>query len=60
MARIEYHIVVVDRWSGSKPMPSVRKMVDAGLPPVVAVRWVKVRREMSPVTLKRKAQECRN
>lgn len=58
MDRIEYHIVVVDRWPRWRS--ATRKMIEAGVPPGVAVRWQKVRREMSPAGLKRKAKECRN
>jgi hypothetical protein len=58
MGRIEYHIVVVDRWP--RWQSATRKMIEAGLPPSVAVRWQKVRREMSPAGLKRKLREVRN
>lgn len=59
MPRIEYRVVVVDRWSATHPL-SVRKMVESGLPPKVVARWQEVRRQMSPAGLKRKAKECRN
>lgn len=59
MARIEYRVVVVDRWS-ARGLPSARKMVESGLPVKVAARWEKIRREMSPAGLKRKAREQRN
>lgn len=58
MTRIEYHIVVVDRWP--KPFPGAKALTKAGVPVGVAVQWAKVRRQMSPAGLKRKLKDCRN
>lgn len=54
MTGIEYQITVVDtigKWHKATALALVR---DAGVPPTVAARWAKVRREMSPAGLKRK------
>lgn len=53
MAR-DYQITVVDifgRWRHATAPALVR---DAGVPPRIAARWAKVRREMSPAGLKKK------
>jgi hypothetical protein len=50
----EYQIVVVDgnmNWRKATAPALVR---DVGVPPKVAARWAKVRREMSPAGLRRK------
>lgn len=56
----EYEITVVDsknRWHKATAPALVR---DAGVPPRIAARWAKVRRQMSPSGLKRKMAEQRN
>lgn len=56
----EYQITVADcygRWRKATAPALVR---DAGIPPSVAARWAKVRREMSPAGLKRKLRDLRN
>ena len=60
MARIEYHITVVDRWGTWRKKNLISMVRDAGVPIAVAARWEKVRREMSPAGLKRKLTAQRN
>jgi hypothetical protein len=60
MAQRDYEITVVDtigRWHKATAPALVR---DAGVPPKVAAAWAKIRRQMSPAGLKRKAYETRN
>jgi hypothetical protein len=56
----DYLIVVVDtigKWHKAPAADLVRR---AGVPLTVAARWQKVRRQMSPAGLKKKAREQRN
>ncbi len=60
MARRPYEITVVDgygRWRKATAPALVR---EAGVPPQIAARWARVRRQMSPAGLKRKLAETRN
>ncbi len=60
MARVDYQITVVDtigKWQNAMAPSLVR---DAGVPMSVAIRWAKVRREMSPAGLKRKLKGLAN
>lgn len=60
MARVDYEITVVDtigKWHKATAASLVRR---AGVPPSVAARWAKVRREMSPAGLKRKLLAWKN
>lgn len=56
MAKKDYLITVVDtigKWHNAPAADLVRV---CGVPLVIAARWEKVRREMSPAGLKRKAK----
>jgi hypothetical protein len=56
----DYQIVVVDENMNWKKATAPALVRDAGVPPRIAARWAKVRREMSPAGLKRKAKEWQN
>lgn len=52
-----YVIVVVDshgKWRNATAGALVRR---AGVPPIVAANWARVRRDMSPAGLKRKLRD---
>lgn len=56
----EYQITVVDtigKWQKATAPALVR---DAGVPMSVAIKWAKIRREMSPTGLRRKIAVTRN
>lgn len=60
MSGRDYQITVVDtigKWHRATEKALVR---DAGVPPSVAARWAKVRREMSPSGLKKKLRAMVN
>ena len=60
MARIEYQITVVDTIGKWHKATAAALLRDAGVPPGIAARWAKVRREMSPAGLRRKLAATRN
>jgi len=56
-----YWIDVVNRNERDWKRPDGAKgLVRAGVPPTVAARWVRVRREMTPAGLRRKLKAQRN
>lgn len=56
---MSYLIVVVDQL-GKWRMATAADLVGIGVPVRVAEKWRKVRREMSPAGLKRKAEATKN
>ncbi len=61
MPRVDWLIDVVNCNEHLWRRPEgARGLVRAGVPPTVAARWVRVRREMSRGGLKRKLKEQRN
>lgn len=62
---VEYRITVVDaKWDATpyrrRKAPDARGLVEVGVPLRVAAEWKKVRAEMSPAGLKKKAHANRN
>lgn len=54
---MDYEITVVDMHGHWRKATAPALVRDAGVPPKIAARWAKVRRQMSPSGLKRKLVE---